>query len=77
MLASVSPARACCYPVGYVWFAVLLLPCFNDNQEFGTVVIHHDVHRSSKASDVDCCLLGPVEGTAKFDQVSKVQLRQK
>lgn len=47
------------------------------NQVFGTAVIHHDLHSSSKASNVDCFLRGPVEVTAKFYQVSKVQLGQK
>lgn len=77
VLASVSPATVCCYRAGYVSFSVLLLRYFNDNRVFVMVVIHHDVHSSSKASDEGCCLLGPVEVTAKFDQVSKVQLGQK
>lgn len=53
MLASVSLARVFCYRVGYVSFSVLLLRYFNDNQVFGMVVIHHDLHSSSKASNVD------------------------
>lgn len=53
MLASVSLARVFCYRVGYVSFSVLLLHYFNDNQVFGMVVIHHDLHSSSKASNVD------------------------
>lgn len=57
-LASVSLARVFCYRVGYVSFSVLLLRYCNDNQVFGTVVIRHDSHSSSKAT-----VEGPVEVT--------------